>query len=431
MLLALLVVGMFVPGWVREYNAKQTQRNAIRLQQTIRALAETCERPDVVEMEANARTVRAQRRELRRATRAEIEAERERARLEAERIEREAELERERARLAHEQAEQELREQRLREETWRSAALLREQELQTEREQAEAAMADAQARQQASARARAAAQEALAREAAARGDAETAQARWANGASGAQRAIERRATGEIFASTPDARVEAAARRRRGRLASTVTGALGIVLGFVGAIVLGSGVIGFALLLTGLFMIGGAAWMLQRIHRVAQAALAEPAVATVAPDAVPDAAVAEPVAEPVIVHDIEPMVAEPEAEPENGWTPVKLPKPLYLERATSDELDPTDPDGPGGGDDFDHDLAALLHAEAQRSTEALRQAHREVESDRFGFETVRAQRVGAITVGSEVRDRLQHLDELAAEAGDCSDLDAVLRRRRAS
>lgn len=426
-LLALLVVVVFVPGWVRDHNARQSQRYAIQLQQTMRALAETCERPELVDIEASARNLRAQRRELRRATQAETKLERERARFEAQRREQEVELQRERQRLETEQIEQELREQRIREQAWRTAARLREAELETERERAEAAIVDAQARQQASARARAAAEAELQREAALQADRATAQDRWANGASGAQRADARRRTGEV--PTVDARAEAAARRRRGRLASTGVGFAGLILAIIGWLLLG-GVGRAVLMVLGLVLVGGAAWMLQRIHRVAQAALAEAsAPAPVAEPAVePQEAVAVTNDEP-IVHDIEPIVSTPAPAKGTEWTPVKLPKPLYLERATADELDPTDPDGPGGQHDeqFDRDLAALLHEEAAKSTAALREAHQQLESNRFATQ-LRPMR--AITVDGELSERLDQLEELAAEPGDCSDLDAVLRRRRA-
>lgn len=426
-LLALLVVVAFVPGWVRDHNARQSQRYAIQLQQTMRALAETCERPELVDIEASARNLRAQRRELRRATQAETKFERERARFEAQRREQEVELQRERQRLETEQIEQELREQRIREQAWRTAAKLREAELETERERAEAAIVDAQARQQASARARAAAEAELQREAALQADRATAQDRWANGASGAQRADARRRTGEI--PTGDGRGEAAARRRRGRLASTGVGFVGLILVTAGWLLLG-GVARAVLVVLGLALIGGAAWMLQRIHRVAQAALREASVpAPVAePAAEPQEAVAVANDEP-IVHDIEPIVSTPAPAKGTEWTPVKLPKPLYLERATADELDPTDPDGPGGQRDeqFDRDLAALLHEEAAKSTAALREAHQQVESNRFATQ-LRPMR--AITVDGQLNERLDQLEELAAEPGDCSDLDAVLRRRRA-
>ncbi len=428
-LLALLAVGVFVPGWVRDHNARQSQRYAIQLQQTMRALAETCECPEVMEIEASARNLRAQRRELRRASQAEAKLARESARLEAQRREHEAELQRERERLETEQIEQELREQRIREQAWRTAAKLREAELETERERAEAAIVDAQARQQASARARAAAEAELQREAARHADRTTAHDRWANGASGAERAEARRRTEEVLIG--ESRNEAAARRRRGRLASTGVGALGLVLAITGLALLGGKVGGAVLVVLGLALLAGAAWMLQRIHRVAQAAMRAANIPAPAaePAAEPNAAAVAAANEPV-VYDIDPIVSTPAPARDAEWTPVKLPKPLYLQRATADELDPTDPDGPGGDRDkqFDHDLAALLHEEAAKSTAALREAHQQVESNRFATQL---KPMRAITVNGELNERLDHLDALAAEPGDCSDLDAVLRRRRAS
>ena len=117
------------------------------------------------------------------------------------------------------------------------------------------------------------------------------------------------------------------------------------------------------------------------------------------------------------------------------TPVPLPKPLYLERATAGELpptDPTDPDRPARDEDaVDREIADLLREEAERATEALRAAHREAEGADFGRRGQRARRVDAITVGGDW-ERMGDVAALAGEygEGDCADLDAVLRRRRA-
>ena len=432
LIVALLTVGLLIPNWVRDHNARQVQRNAIRLQQTIRAMAETTERPEILELEATARTVRAQRRELRRAELVEQKADRERARLEAARREQEA-------RLATEQAQQQLRESEARAAAWRLAAELRTTRLDEERAAAEAEMADAEARRKAVERARAAAE----REAAALDEGGSAEERWANGASGAERAARRRHEAAVTkALDAHGRKLAAERRRRGKLASTAAGALGLIATIIGAVVLGTGIAaaGVTLLALGLVAVGLASWMLYRLNRVA-ASVRERAASSAAVTA-PAQQVATVRDTEFVIHEIEPQVTASAAPAENsGWTPVPLPKPLYLERATADEVDPhdpTDPDRPGRGEDeVDRDLAALLREEAAKSAEALRAAHRAAEGAGFGARAEArvpdAEVIGPITVGTAGWDSIGDLEILAGEyrGGDCDDLDSILRRRRVS
>src|SRR4051794_2888047 len=66
-LAAALWLAYLVPVWLRRREYLATERNAVRLQQTLRILAETSELPDEVRMEATARTVAEQQRILRRA----------------------------------------------------------------------------------------------------------------------------------------------------------------------------------------------------------------------------------------------------------------------------------------------------------------------------------------------------------------------------
>ncbi|MGN7798186.1 hypothetical protein [Leifsonia sp. 22587] len=66
-LAAALWLAYLVPVWLRRREYIATERNAVRLQQTLRILAETSELPDEVRMEATARTVAEQQRILRRA----------------------------------------------------------------------------------------------------------------------------------------------------------------------------------------------------------------------------------------------------------------------------------------------------------------------------------------------------------------------------
>ncbi|MFE4949844.1 hypothetical protein ACFQ9V_07015 [Leifsonia sp. NPDC056665] len=64
---AALWLAYLVPVWLRRREYLATERNAVRLQQTLRILAETSELPDEVRMEATAKTVAEQQRVLRRA----------------------------------------------------------------------------------------------------------------------------------------------------------------------------------------------------------------------------------------------------------------------------------------------------------------------------------------------------------------------------
>jgi hypothetical protein len=64
---AALWVAYLIPVWLRRREYLATERNAVRLQQTLRILAETSELPAEVRMEATARTVAEQQRILRKA----------------------------------------------------------------------------------------------------------------------------------------------------------------------------------------------------------------------------------------------------------------------------------------------------------------------------------------------------------------------------
>ncbi|TFC84310.1 hypothetical protein E3T24_10665, partial [Cryobacterium sp. TmT2-59] len=61
---AALWVTYLMPTWARRRQYLTTERNAVRLQQTLRILAETSEVPREVRLEANARTVVTQRKLL-------------------------------------------------------------------------------------------------------------------------------------------------------------------------------------------------------------------------------------------------------------------------------------------------------------------------------------------------------------------------------
>ncbi|WP_166981039.1 large exoprotein [Paramicrobacterium fandaimingii] len=72
---AVLWLVYLIPTWVRRHEYMSAERNSVRLQQTLRILAETSEMPDEVRFEATAREVAAQQKRLKR-----IEAERAAAR---------------------------------------------------------------------------------------------------------------------------------------------------------------------------------------------------------------------------------------------------------------------------------------------------------------------------------------------------------------
>ncbi|MGG7508790.1 hypothetical protein [Plantibacter sp. YIM 135249] len=61
---AMLWLIYLVPSWVRDSQFSASERNAIRLQQTLRVLAETSEVPEAVRLDATAREVAAQRKIL-------------------------------------------------------------------------------------------------------------------------------------------------------------------------------------------------------------------------------------------------------------------------------------------------------------------------------------------------------------------------------
>ncbi|MFC6235676.1 hypothetical protein ACFPZL_11345, partial [Leucobacter soli] len=66
---ALLWAAVLVPSWVRRREFKAAERNAVRLQRTLRVLAETAEVPTEVRVEATAREALAHERLLRTAQR--------------------------------------------------------------------------------------------------------------------------------------------------------------------------------------------------------------------------------------------------------------------------------------------------------------------------------------------------------------------------
>ncbi|MGO1544563.1 MAG: hypothetical protein ACTHXA_09525 [Gulosibacter sp.] len=441
-LVVLLGVGMLAPSWVREHNARSSQRNAIRLQQTLRAMASTSEVPEVVTLEAKARTVHAKRKELRKVQQIEAEAARAKARAEAERRETEA-------RLGIAQAEQELRESQLRAESWRLAAEAREARLEEERKAAEEEMADANARREAAARARAAAAAAAAREAAARPGSASAADRWANGASGAERAVERRLTGEQPTLSEHKKVTAAARRRRGRLTATSFSGAGLIAAVIGIVGLTAGW-GLALLIIGVAVLTVSSWMLVRINSVWKAQLAARAEVPVARAATEPVVQVAPEPQDLVIYDVEPEHVAAAAAPDDAWTPVPVPRPLYLDRAHAQ----TPPGGPDsdGPKVTDAEIMELLREEARKSAQNIRDAQADVptlpnravaepntpvlntDTTIAELDTPEAERIQPITVNSaSAWSEIGDLDALVGEygEGELANLDSVLRRRRAS
>lgn len=430
-LVALMWIGLLIPGLVRRRNESASERYAVRLQQTIRAMAETAEAPAVLELEASARGVRAQRRALDRHRKAIERAERERARVDAERRELESELAVARARA-------ELQDQEHRAAHLRAAS----QDLTDSRSQEEpmTAQIDPQ-RREAAARARAASRRRAEEEASAR----TASERWANGASGALRAEERRHTDEAPLISAPMRNVAADRRRRGRLASTSTGAIGILVVVAGVLLGGN----WPLIVAGTALVVGAAWMLNRLARVSSAAAARSSAERAPLHSSPTTPRANAPERPD--HDLDvnllsaPVPVASTASPA-AWTPVPVPKPLYLDRATAAEVaeeaaaeaahaGAPGPDGPDGGTSADESLRELLRAEAARSEQTLRAAHDASEVAEFSTSrrvVLDADRVPAITVSAGTFAGMGDVDALAGELGDgeFGDLDSVLRRRRA-
>jgi hypothetical protein len=99
---AVLWISYLLPSWLRRRQYLATERNAVRLQQTLRILAETAETPEEVRLEATARAAASQQRVLRERE--------EKLRLEAEAAELVAETERRAAAIERKAAEAAARE---------------------------------------------------------------------------------------------------------------------------------------------------------------------------------------------------------------------------------------------------------------------------------------------------------------------------------
>jgi hypothetical protein len=250
-LVAALWLVYLVPTWQRRREYLATERNAVRLQQTLRILAQTAEVPDEVRVEANARSV-----------------------ADAQKILRHEEARREALRRAHEAAR--------------------------------------------------------------------------------QRAVTR----ELAAAAPVLRAAdrdpalAARRLRRSRLVSTVVLALSVVA-VVGGVAAGP-TSSWVLVVAGLVFGAGAVAMLTQLAAVSRARARR---AVVTPVAQPLKDFSDVLGAGVVVsHDEVPAESR-------SWTPVPVPKPLYLRRGRQRPTPASTA----------HDAAAELQRDSRRSVEALRAA----------------------------------------------------------
>ncbi|MBD8484460.1 hypothetical protein IFT79_02405 [Frigoribacterium sp. CFBP 8759] len=254
-LVAALWLVYLVPTWQRRREYLATERNAVRLQQTLRILAQTAEVPDEVRIEANARSV-----------------------ADAQKILRHEEARREALRRAHEAAR--------------------------------------------------------------------------------QRAVTR----ELAAAAPVLRAAdrdpalAARRLRRSRLVSTVVLAVSVVA-VVGGVAAGL-TSSWVLVVAGLVFGAGAVAMLTQLAAVSRARARR---AVVAPVAQPLKDFSGVLGDGVVIRD------EQASAESRLWTPVPVPKPLYLRRGRQRPVPDASVDAASA------DAAAELQRDSRRSVESLRSA----------------------------------------------------------
>jgi hypothetical protein len=318
---AVLWLVYLVPTWLRRREFDATERNAVRLQQTLRVLAETAELPSAIRAENTARSVAAQ---------AKLARAQERAR----------------------------------------AAQLRAEE---SRARAEAVAA--------------------ARTEVARTDAATVA-----GARSTVAPITRTAR-----PAGDVRVRSAVRVRRGRALSSfllLVSVAVMVLTIVAAVNVGITMGTWLLVFAALIGVLGSFAMLRRLAPSARIAAAPAAQQlrkrTSAPVAVEQA-------------------HEEEATVQREWTPVPVPKPLYMSRQTAPV--------PASVPAVELDLAA----EAARAEAALRAAHAEPEVSPMP----ERQPAEAAPAAAARPSRFSSMGVLDADALAPTDIDEALRRRRAA
>jgi len=272
-LAAALWLVYLIPTWLRRREYMATERNAVRLQQTLRILAEAAEVPEEIRVEANARDVAETQKALRKIQQRAIADSKERA---------------------------------------AQAARL---EAQVVAEKKAAADAELRAEEQAAAQARAwAAAEARARLAATRERIEAAERK-------------ARAAGAVLPANVARGI------RRGRMLASsalLLGVVAVVAGLVSSAFAAVGVVVFALIAVGVVLVAGSLAVLGRLAK--RVADARRSVRTAARGAVPagalyDHAAYEPAQVEAVEEEIEVHVAAP-------WTPQPLPRPLHLSRGTA-------------------------------------------------------------------------------------------------
>ncbi|MGO2110997.1 MAG: hypothetical protein ACTH31_05240 [Pseudoclavibacter sp.] len=321
-LVLLLAIGLWVaylvPSYVRRRNYLSTERNAVQLQQALRALAETAEAPSDLQVESSKRGVAEQQRRVKQAKRAAEQAERQR---------------------------------------------------------------------------RAAAEKALPTVRMPRDD--------------------------------DDRRRAAAATRRGRLLTTATMLAGLAAAGVGAW-LGVQSANWWVLVGGAVVVLAACAMLHQLSRVAAAqrlaaerqterARSRSSAEAARAETAPVARVAQPLHRFDDVEEEAPVVV---AEPvEAGWTPVAVPKPLYLREQAASGDDPNGgPQGPDGGRRLPSVDIDALRAAARASEQAIRDAHRQPGVATFGH--VAVARDGAAPqarISADTHDSLAATQPLQREA----------------
>lgn len=291
---ALLWVAYLLPSWVRRREYLATERNAVRLQQTLRVMAETADLPDEVRVETSSREIAAQQRALQRQAKLMEQAARER-----------------------------------------------------------------------------------------------------------QAATERAARETLQRLQPQVAASVAKRRmRRTRALLTLALLAGVVLGISQLVVMMTGagsVMSTVLLLAGVCTAAAAVWGHGRVTQAARARSTQVA----------------PVAAPVVSRRMsQPLPEAPVAE-SREWTPVPLPKPLYLSKPAPQPMM------------AERDLVAEIKAElaAEAAAKAAEQAAREQAIAAAHAEPE------VVPINDEVRSRFARMgiiDEQPVRA----DIDAALRRRRA-
>ncbi|NYF13110.1 hypothetical protein HDC34_001404 [Pseudoclavibacter sp. JAI123] len=184
------------------------------------------------------------------------------------------------------------------------------------------------------------------------------------------------------------RQRAARATRRGRLVTSLVTLVGIVAVGVG-IALGATAGVWWVLVAGVVTVLAGVAGLQRLARIANAQRLAARVA-VGAERRPKAERRADATIDFSVSDAARPAAQPAAEvqvtePLDGWVPVPVPKPLYLERSSAESLTAPEeesgtpgrpgPDGPGGGVEVEKvNHLELLREAARRSEQKIRDAH---------------------------------------------------------